>query len=332
VQRKQTKRFRPAFLELQQRLARSPQFEPARRLVAARLALVEESKLKKFSTPSAKTSKGQSGSERRSRQITEKEVDDIEEMSSPRTPVIYEVVRRLGDEEMNRPIVSLWWSGVAAGLSISFSLLAEAVLRSHLPETSWRLLVTSLGYPVGFVMAVLSRQQLFTEITITAVLPVTANPTLANLWRLLRLWSVVLAANMVGTFFAALICTYTPVLTPELKAAMLDIAGQITNHSWMEMMFRAIASGFLIAAMVWLLPSAEAAQFHVIVIITYLIAAAGFMHVVAGSVEGFFLILNGHLGVQPLITDFFVPVLIGNVIGGTALFALIAYAQVMKEI
>ena len=60
---------------------------------------------------------------------------------------------------------------------------------------------------------------------------------------------------------------------------MLDIAGQITDHSWMEMVFRAIASGFLIATMVWLLPSAEAAQFYVIVLITYLIAAAGFMHI-----------------------------------------------------
>lgn len=56
------------------------------------------------------------------------------------------------------------------------------------------------------------------------------------------------------------------------------------------------------------------------------------MHIVAGSVEAFFLVLNGQLGVQPMIREFFAPVLIGNVIGGTALFALIAYAQVMKEI
>jgi formate/nitrite transporter FocA (FNT family) len=258
--------------------------------------------------------------------------DDIEEMSSPRTPVIYEIVRRLGDEEMDRPVISLWWSGLAAGLSISFSLLAQAVLRSHLPKSEWAPLIASLGYSVGFVMVVLSRQQLFTEITVTAVLPVLAKLTLANLWRLARLWAVVLAANMVGTFIAALLCTFTPVLTPELKAAMMDIASQITNHPWMEMAFRAIASGFLIATMVWLLPSAQAAQFYVIVMITYLIAAAGFMHIVAGSVEAFFLVLNGHLGVQPMITDFFIPVLTGNIIGGTALFALIAYAQVMKEI
>ena len=69
-----------------------------------------------------KTDDGQPRAKRGSRPITDKEANDVEEMSSPRTPVIYEVVRRLGDEEMDRPITSLWWSGVAAGLSISFSL------------------------------------------------------------------------------------------------------------------------------------------------------------------------------------------------------------------
>jgi hypothetical protein len=69
--------------------------------------------------------------------ITEEEVKDIEELATPRTPVIYEVVRRLGEEEMVRPATSLWWSGVAAGLSISFSLLAQAILRTHLPDAPW---------------------------------------------------------------------------------------------------------------------------------------------------------------------------------------------------
>ena len=280
----------------------------------------------------AEASKEKPRSEPSSRRITEKEADDVEEMSSPRTPVIYEIVRRLGDEEMDRPVTSLWWSGIAAGLSISFSLLAQGILQAHLPEAPWRLLVVSLGYSVGFVMVVMSRQQLFTESTVTAVLPVMAKLTRTNLWRLARLWGVVLLANMAGTLIAAALCTFTPVLTPELKTAMLEIAGQILNHSWPEMLFRAIASGFLIATMVWLIPSAETAQFHVIVVSTYLIAAAGFMHIVAGSVEAFLLVLNGHLGVQPMIIDFFVPVLVGNIIGGTALFALIAYAQVMKEI
>jgi formate/nitrite transporter FocA (FNT family) len=33
-----------------------------------------------------------------------------------------------------------------------------------------------------------------------------------------------------------------------------------------------------------------------------------------------------------MFTGFVIPVLAGNIMGGTALFALIAYAQVMKEI
>jgi formate/nitrite transporter FocA (FNT family) len=80
--------------------------------------------------------------------------------------VIYEIVRRLGDEEMDRPVFSLWWSGVAAGLSISFSLLTQAVLQAHLPPAPWTGVVTSLGYSVGFLMEVLGRQQLFTENTV----------------------------------------------------------------------------------------------------------------------------------------------------------------------
>src|SRR5215472_16896822 len=85
------------------------------------------------------------------RAITKHEVEDIQDRSTPRTPIIYEIVRRQGDEEMARPFVSLWWSGVAAGMSISFSLLASAILQVHLPDAPWRLLITGLGYPAGFV-------------------------------------------------------------------------------------------------------------------------------------------------------------------------------------
>lgn len=264
--------------------------------------------------------------------ITEREVEEVEERSSPATPVIYEVVRRLGEEEMARPYFSLWWSGVAAGLSISFSLLSQAILQTHLPDAPWTPLVADLGYVVGFVMVVLSRQQLFTENTITVVLPVMAEPTLRNLRSLGQMWGVVLAANLAGTLFAAGICIFTPALTPELRDGMLALSGHILDHGWIEMVFKGIGAGFLIAAMVWLLPGAENAQFQVVVLMTYLIAVGGFAHIIAGSVEAFLLILHGDAGVWPVFADFFVPVLIGNVIGGTALFALIAYAQVVKEI
>jgi formate/nitrite transporter FocA (FNT family) len=264
--------------------------------------------------------------------ITETEVRDVEEMSSPRTPVIYEVVRRIGDEEMERPATSLWWSGVAAGLSMSFSLLAQASLETHLPDTPWRPLVSGFGYCVGFLMAVMGRQQLFTESTITVVLPVFADLNWANIWRMARLWTIVLVANLAGTLIAALISSYTPVLRPDLLHGMLTISRGLLALGWWDMFFRAISSGFLIAAMVWMIPSAESAKFSVITLMTYLIAIGGFTHIVAGSMEAYMLVLAGDWEWWQMIGQFVVPVLLGNIVGGTALFAVISYAQVMEEI
>lgn len=265
--------------------------------------------------------------------ISEHEVEDIEERSSPRTPVIYEVVRRHGEQEMVRPATSLWWSGLAAGLSISFSLLAQAILQLGLPDEPWRPLITSFGYSVGFIMVVLARQQLFTENTITVVLPVMAEFSPRNVGMMARMWVIVLAANVAGTLFAALFCTFTPVITPELRDAMIDISRQsMLKGGVSEMFLKGISAGFLIAAMVWLIPSAEAAQIFVIALMTYLIAAGGFAHIVAGSMDAFMLIANGDLAWQRMILDFFLPVLAGNIVGGTVLFAVLSYAQVMSEI
>jgi len=265
--------------------------------------------------------------------ITEKEVRDVEEMSTPRTPVIYEVIRRQGIEELARPSFSLWWSGVAGGLSISFSLLAMAILETHLPEAGWRALVTSMGYTIGFLIVILGRQQLFTESTITAVLPALKDTTLDNLLGVARLWAIVLAANLAGTLFAAIFCSFSPVLPNELLESMRSISRHSLNeHSWWEMVFDGVSSGFLMAAMVWMIPAAEMLKVYVIILMTWLIAVGGFTHIVAGSVEAFLLLVAGEWSIGTLLWQFLVPVLIGNIIGGTALFAVLSYAQVKEEI
>ncbi len=275
---------------------------------------------------------GQRKDDRGKGAISAREGQEIEDMAAPRTPVIYKVVSKLGEEEMDRPAVSLWWSGVAAGLSISFSLLAQTILELRLPQTSWSPLLGAFGYAVGFVIVILGRQQLFTENTVTAVPPLLAELTPRNLWRLSRLWAIVLFANMAGALVAALFFSFTPALDGEIRQAMLKISGHILHHAWLAMAVRGVAAGFLMAAMVWLLPGAEAAQFYVIVMMTWLIAAGGFMHIVAGGVEAFMLVLHGDVTWLAMLLDFGAPVLIGNIVGGTLLFALLAHAQVMQEI
>lgn len=276
----------------------------------------------KRKSPAAKNDRG----------ITETEVHDVEELSAPRVPVIYEIVRRQGEEEMERPASSLWWSGIAAGLSISFSVLAEAILLTHLPDAPWRPLVTDLGYSVGFLMVILARQQLFTESTITAVLPVLKNLSPPMLWQMARLWGIVLAANLTGTLFAALFIAFTPVLTPELYDGMLEVSRSLLKLEMTRMFFAGIASGFLIASMVWMIPSAESAKFIVVTLMTYLIAVGGFTHIVAGSLEAYLLVIAGDWTVYQAIFSFALPVLAGNIVGGTGLFAVLSYAQVKDEI
>jgi len=277
------------------------------------------------------SAKAAGGNPDKSAGLTDQEIEHVEERSQLRAPVIYEVLRREGEQEMSRPITSLWWSGVAAGLSISVSLLAQAILQSHLPDTPWRMLITPLGYTTGFLIAVLARHQLFTENTITAVLPLAKGLSWEMLGKTARLWGVVLFANFVGTLVAALFFSFTPALTGSLSSAMLDIARETMANTPPEMFCKAIVAGFMIAGMVWLLPNSEGAKFQVIIVMTYLISAGGFVHIIAGSLEAFMLVLSGNLGLWDMLLRFIAPTLLGNIIGGTFLFALISYGQVAEE-
>ncbi len=260
------------------------------------------------------------------------EHEEIESRGNPSTPVVFEILRREGESEMDRPLVSLWWSGITAGFSLAFSLVAEGALRARLPDAPWRPLLVHAGYPVGFLIVVLGRQQLFTENTITAVLPVTKAFTAHNLSRMGRLWAVVLVANLVGTLLAAVFTRYVPAFPPEVTQAMLAVAREGILPDPVQMFCLAIPAGFLVAGMVWLLPTADAAQFHVVALMTYLIAVGGFQHVIAGSFDAFLLMMNGGASPAAVATGFLLPVLAGNIIGGTGLFALLSYGQVAKEL
>jgi formate/nitrite transporter FocA (FNT family) len=261
-----------------------------------------------------------------------KEAKEVEKRQRLRSPVIYEIVRAEGIEELERPVSSLWWSGLAAGVGITSSLLAKGLLTHYLPEASWAPAVTGFGYCLGFLIVVLSRLQLFTEQTVTAVLPLLKNPSRSNWIATARLWGVVLAANLTGTFLTALFLVAAGPVHPEHFVAMLEVSRKFAELSAGEALLFGIPAGFLVAAMVWMIPNAKGSEFQVIVVMTYLIALGGFAHVIVGSSEVFLLILSGELGVLQGIGGLILPSLLGNIIGGTGLFALLAYGQVQEEL
>ena len=267
----------------------------------------------------------------RQRGLDQQEYEEVEERRSVRAPVLYEVNRQRGVEEMERPVQSLWWSGVAAGFAISASVYCEGFLHMHLPDAEWRPLVENLGYTVGFIVVIMAGFQLFTEQTVTAILPLLSDRTKANASRTARLWGIVLLANMAGAFVAAAFGTLNPGTSPEQLAAFIAVSQHYTANGFVELLFLGIPAGFFIASLAWMLPNAEGGKFWLILLITYVIALGGFAHVVAGMVEVFILVVTGNLSILTGLGSVILPTLIGNILGGSALFASIAYGQVSEE-
>jgi formate-nitrite transporter family protein len=173
--------------------------------------------------------------------------------------VIHEVLREEGEFELRRPPAALLWSGLAAGLSMGFSFLALALLQAYLPDQPWRHVLASFGYCVGFVITVLGKQQLFTETTVTAMLPVFYQPRWKSVVILLRMWAIVLVANIAGTFAFALLLSCQDLFNPEIRPELSGASAVSISGGAIPIILKAMLAGWIIALMVWVLPSARSA-------------------------------------------------------------------------
>ena len=264
--------------------------------------------------------------------LSEEDAGLVAERKAGSAKVVHEVIRLQGDEELGRPLLSLLFSGFAAGLAISASILAEAFLHARLPQAGWAELVSSLGYSVGFVIVIMGNLQLFTESTVVAVLPLATHPTQRNLLRLLRLWTAVFAANMAGTLLVAFLVSRQVIVDAEQLSATIAISAPILERGPLTTFLAGIPAGFLVASIAWILPNARGSEFWVIVMITYVIAIGNFSHVVAGSGEAWLLWLSGDASLLDATWRLILPSLLGNIVGGTGLFAVLAHGQVRGEI
>src|SRR5579875_3790411 len=262
-------------------------------------------------------------------ELTEKQREEAEERTSVSVDVLHEAIRHDGEEELNRPVSALAWSGLAAGLSMGFSLVTQALLRAYLPDQPWRPLLIRLGYPVGFLIVILGRQQLCTENTLTAIIPLLARRNLTTLLHVLKLWGVVLVANLVGAHLFAWVVGNTPMFKPDVQAAMLVIGKQAAAVSFGSAVLRGIFAGWLIAMVVWIIAAIDTGRIIVIIILTYIVGLAEFTHIIAGAVEVLFPVMVGASGWVQTAWGSLLPTLLGNIIGGVSLTAVVNHAQVV---
>lgn len=264
--------------------------------------------------------------------VSEPEREIIEEHSRPNAALIHETIRAEGERELDRSAAALLLSGLAAGLAMGLSLMTEGLLRAHLPDAPWRELVSKLGYSLGFLVVVLGRQQLFTENTLTPILPLLYNRDLRTFGLVARLWALVLAANMVGTWAIAAVFAGTDLFPADIREAFSAISQHALGDAFGSTMLKGIFAGWLIALLVWLLPGAAESRAAVIVLLTWVISLAGFAHVVAGSVDASFLVLSHQADAADYLWRFLVPTLLGNIVGGVTLVAVLNYGQVASEV
>jgi formate/nitrite transporter FocA (FNT family) len=235
-------------------------------------------------------------------------------------------------EELARPAGELVWSALASGLIIGFSFLAVAFLTPFFPP-SMHALAAAIAYPIGFIYVVHARHQLFTENTLEPVIPLLEDRSRRTLVRVLRLWAIVLPLNLVGTLLFALVVAHTPVVDAEMRGPMLDVARRATAGGFALVLYRAVWAGWLIALMAWLISATRdtLAQIALVWLATAPIAAFGFKHSIAGSSEAFYRAAIGDAGWGSMLWQFEVPALIGNIIGGVVLVALVNHGQVQAR-
>lgn len=257
---------------------------------------------------------------------------DVDEENLPsKAMAIHEHIRQDGEKELERDAMALLWSAIAAGLSMGASLLAKGVFHINLEGVPGGFLLENLGYTFGFIIVIMARQQLFTENTVTAVLPVMQNPTGSNFLLLLRLWGIVLLGNLIGTGLAAWAFEYMPIFDEQTRDAFVKIGMGVMKNTPGEMFANAIISGWIIATMVWMFPAAGSAKILVIIIMTWLVALGDLTHIVVGSIEILYLVFNGTIHWSDFFWPFALPTLAGNICGGTFIFALISHAQIRND-
>ncbi|WP_029034727.1 formate/nitrite transporter family protein [Salinimicrobium terrae] len=256
---------------------------------------------------------------------------ESEERKSPTAKVIHDSIFIEALSELSRSSSALFWSGLAAGLSMGFSMISEGLLRANLPDVEWRVLISNLGYSVGFLIVILGKQQLFTENTLTPVLPLLQRRDLKTFWQVLRLWGIVLIANLIGAVIIAFVASKSQVFDPHVQEAFKEIGKMAMKPSFEVTLLRGVFAGWLIALIVWLLPYAQTARIWVIIIITYIIGIGHLSHSIAGSVEVFTLAFMEQTSWGNALINFTIPALIGNIIGGVAIVAVLNHAQVKAD-
>ena len=239
-------------------------------------------------------------------------------------------------ETFERSLGSLFTSAFTAGLEIGISffmiLTAFAFLHEVLPS-HYALVLASLLYPIGFIIVVIGQSLLFTEQTSLLSLPVLNG--IEPFSKLLRLWGIVIAGNVVGgCLFAALMVGLGLNMHLFSVNAIDTYAEHILGFKWWVIFGSAILAGWMMGVTAWLVTSARdtLSRIVLVTIITGSIGFLGLHHSIVGNIEVFSALLYGNNVSLWRYLLFLVVVLMGNTVGGVVFVAVLKNRTFLFEV
>ncbi len=249
-------------------------------------------------------------------------------LARPSAEEIFSQVAKNARQELQRPSIALGLSGFGAGVFMGLSALGTAMAAGILGQGNAALIVSRMFYPLGFIVVILGRSQLFTENTLYPVALVLAEKR--EFWNTLRLWAVVLPMNVAGALGFSLLAAWTPALQPGTLKALTTLGATALDHPPSQIFWSGVIAGWIIALAAWLVSGSHSITGSVLIIwmLTFVVGLGNYAHCVASSCEIMVTVL-GHGASWPDYLRWFFPATGGNICGGVVMVTILEYGQVM---
>lgn len=249
-------------------------------------------------------------------------------LARPSAEDIYQQVATNARQELKRSNTALAISGFGGGAFMGLSALGTGIATALLGTSASAHMISRMFYTLGFIVVIVGRSQLFTENTLYPVALVLAEKK--EIWNTLRLWAVVLPANVAGAFAFAALVSWTPALNPAYVEALSELGARATAHAPWEVFWSGVIGGWMIALAAWLVSGSHSITGSVAVIwlVTYIVGLGDFAHCIASSCEILVTVLTHH---APWIAypEWLIPAVLGNICGGVGLVTILEYGQVI---
>jgi formate/nitrite transporter FocA (FNT family) len=248
------------------------------------------------------------------------------DLSRPSAHEIYQQVAKNAKEELKRSSASLAISGFTGGIFMGLSALGVGIAVARLGHSPGAFVVSRMFYPLGFIVVILGRSQLFTENTLYPVALVLTEPR--QIWNTLRLWATVLPSNMLGALAFASLAGLTHSMPADVVHAIAGLGLAAVQQPTGTIFWSGVVAGWIIATAAWLVSGSHSITGSVMVIwaLTVVVGLGNFAHCIATSGEILTAVLTHQL---PWLAypRWFGPAVAGNICGGVVMVTLLEYGQ-----